>query len=64
MVDSMMEEYHNDVWDIVPKPKRKSVVSSKWIDKIKHVVDGRKYLWLKDSLRERASGYDSVQIDY
>jgi hypothetical protein len=42
--DSMMEEYasiiKNDVWEIVPRPKNKSVVSSKWIYKIKHVVDG------------------------
>ena len=53
MIDAMMEEYQNDVWDIVPKPERKSVVSSKWIYKIKHVTDGNKYLWLKDSLRER-----------
>ena len=29
-----------DVWDVVPKPEGKSVVSSKWIYKIKHVVDG------------------------
>ena len=40
----MMEEYqsimNNDVWDIVPKPERKSVVSSKWIYKIKHTADG------------------------
>ena len=43
----------NDVWDIVPKPESKSVVSSKWIYNIKHVVDGRKYLWLKDSLKEK-----------
>ena len=27
-------------WDIVPKTESKSVVSSKWIYKIKHVVDG------------------------
>ena len=42
-VDSMKEEYQsiikNDVWEIVPKPKNKDVVSSKWIYKIKHVVD-------------------------
>ena len=38
----MMEEYHNDVWDIVPKPESKSVVCSKWIYKIKHVVDRSK----------------------
>jgi hypothetical protein len=30
----------NDVWEIVPRPKSKDVVSSKWIYKIKHVVDG------------------------
>ena len=39
-----MEEYElimkNDVWDIVLKPKNKSVVSSKWIYKIKHDADG------------------------
>ena len=39
----MMEEYQsimkNDVWDIVPKPEGKSVVSSKWIYKIKHAFD-------------------------
>ena len=30
----------NDVWDIVPKPKNKSVVSLKWIYKIKHAIGG------------------------
>ena len=43
-VGAIREEYQsimkNDVWDIVPKPKNKSVVYSKWIYKIKHVVDG------------------------
>ena len=43
-VEAMMEEYqsimNNDVWDIVHKPENKIVVSSKWIYKIKHVVDG------------------------
>ena len=29
----------NDVWDKVPRPKKKFVVSSKWIFKIKHVAD-------------------------
>ena len=40
----MTEEYQsimkNDVWDIVPKPEGKSVVSSKWIYKIKHAAKG------------------------
>ena len=43
-VEAMTEEYQstmkNDVWDIVPKPENKSVVSSKWIYKIKHAADG------------------------
>eukprot|EP00253_Pinus_taeda_P030145 PITA_30145 len=40
----MNEEYEwimkNDVWDVVPRPKDKSVVTSKWLYKIKHGVDG------------------------
>jgi hypothetical protein len=42
--DSMTKEYQsiikNNVWEIVPRPKSKDVVSSKWIFKIKHVADG------------------------
>jgi hypothetical protein len=42
--DAMTEEYQsiikNDVWEIIPRTKRKDVVSSKWLFKIKHVVDG------------------------
>ena len=38
------EEYQsimkNDVWDVVPRPDEKSVVTSKWIYKIKHAADG------------------------
>jgi hypothetical protein len=30
----------NNVWDIVLRPKDKSMVSSKWIYKIKHAADG------------------------
>jgi hypothetical protein len=30
----------NDVWDIVLRAEGKYVVTSKWIYKIKHVVDG------------------------
>ena len=30
----------NDVWNVVPRPKDKAVVSSKWIYKIKHAADG------------------------
>jgi len=42
--DAMMEEYQsimkNDVWEIVPRSKGKSVVTSKWIYKIKHAAKG------------------------
>ena len=42
--DAMIEEYQslmkNDVWDIVPRPKGKSIVTSKWIYKMKHAADG------------------------
>ena len=30
----------NDVWEVVPRPTGKSVVTSKWLYKIKHVADG------------------------
>ena len=30
----------NDVWDVVPRPEGKSVVTFKWIYKIKHAADG------------------------
>ena len=41
--DAMNEEYEsimkNDVWDVVPRPKDKSVVTSKCLYKIKHGAD-------------------------
>jgi hypothetical protein len=43
-MDAMTEEFQsiikNDVWEIVPRPKNKDVVSSKWIYKIKHDAHG------------------------
>ena len=30
----------NDVWEVVSRPKEKSVITSKWVYKIKYVVDG------------------------
>jgi transposase InsO family protein len=42
--DAMTEECQsiikNEVWEIVPRPKSKDVVSSKWLFKIKHVAGG------------------------
>ena len=43
-MDAMIKEYQciikNDFWDVVPIPKDKSLVSSKWIFKTKHSIDG------------------------
>ena len=43
-VDPMVEEYKsikkNDVWEIVPRPKDKLVVSLKWIYKTKNSTNG------------------------
>ena len=60
--DAMIEEYQlimkNNVWDVVPRPEGKSIVTSKLIYKIKHAVDGsiEKYkarLWLMDSPKNK-----------
>ena len=40
----MIEEYSsimkNDVWEVIPRSTGKSVVTSRWLYKIKHVADG------------------------
>jgi hypothetical protein len=66
LTNSMTEEYQsilkNDVWDVVPRPKKKFVVTSKWIYKIKHVVDGsiEKY-----KARFLAKGFSQIEgVDY
>ena len=37
---SMTPIMHNDVWEVVPRPEGKSVVTSKWIYKVKFAADG------------------------
>jgi hypothetical protein len=64
--DAMMEEYQsimkNDVWDIVLRPEGKSVVTSKWIYKIKHPADGS---FEKHKVRFVARGFSHVEgVDY
>ena len=43
-VDAMVEEHdsivHNSVWDVVPRPENKPIVSSCWIYKVKQAADG------------------------
>jgi hypothetical protein len=64
--DAMTEEYQsilkNDVWDVVPRPEGKSVLTSKWIYKIKHATNGsiEKY-----KARFVARGFSQVEgVDY
>ena len=42
--DAMIKEYQsimkNDVQDVIPRQEGKPVVTSKWIYKIKHAIDG------------------------
>jgi hypothetical protein len=62
----MMKEYQsimkNDVWDIVPRPEGKFVVTSKWIYKIKHTADR---IIEKHKTRIVARGFSQVEgIDY
>ena len=42
--DAMIEECQsimkNDAWDVVPRPEGKSIVTTKWIYKIKHAAYG------------------------
>jgi hypothetical protein len=64
--DAMTEEYQsiikNDIWEIVPRPKSKDVVSSKWLFKIKHVADG---IIEKYKARFVAHGFSQKEgIDY
>eukprot|EP00253_Pinus_taeda_P034522 PITA_34522 len=62
----MVEEYNsimmNDVWEVVPRPKNKSVVGSQWIYKIKYATDDN-----IEKYKERfvANGYAQKKgIDY
>ena len=61
-----MDDYHsimkNDVWEIVPIPEGKSMVTSQWLYKLKHAADGsvEKY-----KARFVARGFSQVEsIDY
>ena len=65
-VNTVVEEYSsimaNDVWEVVPRPEDRSVVGSRWIYKIKYVVDDNieKY-----KARFVAKGYAQKEwIDY
>ena len=42
-INAMIQEYSsimkNDVWEVVPRPTGKSVVTSRWLYKIKHAAE-------------------------
>ena len=64
--DDMVEEYdsivRNNVWDVVPRPKNKSDVSSHWLYKVKQAADGSVE---KHKTRFVARGFSQVNgIDY
>ena len=65
-VDAMVEEYDsvvcNSVWDVVPRPENKSVVSSCWLYKLNQATDGSVE---KNKARFVAHGFSQVEgIDY
>eukprot|EP00253_Pinus_taeda_P033489 PITA_33489 len=62
----LMEEYSsimkNDVWEVVPRPESKLVVTSIWLYKIKHAIDG---IIEKFKARFVARGFSQVEgVDY
>ena len=62
----MVEEYdsivRNSVWDVVPRPENKSVVSSRWLYKLKKATDSSVE---KHKARFVARGFSQVKgIDY
>ena len=62
----MVEEYDsimwNSVWDVVPRLEDKSVVTSRWLYKVKQVADGSIE---KHKARFFARGFSQVEgIDY
>ena len=65
-VDAMVEEYDsimwNSVWDVVPRPADNSVVSSRWLYKVKQAADGSVE---KHKARFVAQDFSQVEgIDY
>ena len=53
----------NHVWDIVPKPEDKSVVSFKWIYKIKHEIDGSIEKYKERSVARGFSQKEGIYYD-
>ena len=62
MKDELLAMNRNDTWDIVPLPKGKKAIGSRWVYKVKHKSDGT-----VDRYKARlvARGYSQVEgVDY
>ena len=64
--EAMVEEYSsimkNDIWEIVPRPEGKSMVTSRWLYKIKYVADDNTE---KYKARFVTRGFSQVEgVDY
>ena len=52
----------NDIWEVVSRPEGKSVVTSRWLYKVKHAADGSIE---KFKARFVARGFSQVEgVDY
>ena len=62
-----MDEYHsimkNDVWEIVPRPEGKPVMTSRWLYKLKHAADGSVEKYKAMFVARRFSQVEGVDSD-
>ena len=65
--ESMMEEYasimKNDVWEVAPRPEGKSVVTSRWLYKIKYAADSSIEKYKARFVARRFSQVEGVYYD-
>eukprot|EP00253_Pinus_taeda_P010861 PITA_10861 len=62
MVEVYASIIKNNVWEVVPRPEGKSIVTSRWLYKIKHVADGSIE---KFKARFVARGFSQIEgVDY
>jgi hypothetical protein len=65
--DAIMEEYNsimkNDVWEVVPRHEGKSVMTSKWLYKLKHAADGNIEKYKSRFVAWRFSQVEGVDYD-
>ena len=66
--DAMLKEYEsvmkNDVWEVVLRPEDKSIVTSKWLYKIKHGSDGSAEKYKEIFVAQGFSQKEGIDYDY